>query len=318
MVHASCGRRYARDKTMRQLWSTNLRTLLRRHHWCLTTMSGCCLLAECFNTQQAAACSPLQRMHIDECHLKLLVSRPRIRPALLAATCPSRGSSAGSCSACLRADLAFGLAVAAAGAYANMADVVSSTFVFIATIGVLIYMGSSRSSSSPVGLAPFLAFTGLTGASLSPLIRLAVFIDPSIVVKALVGTTAVFACFSLAALFAQRRSYLYIGGFLGSALSIMFWLGLANFLFKSNFIFDLQLYGGLLVFVGYVIFDTQLLIETADAKIRGGASPSLDARWDAIGLFQDAVAIFVRLLIILSKNSEKKEKDRRNNNGNRS
>ena len=53
-------------------------------------------------------------------------------------------------------------------------------------------------------------------------------LDPVIPLIAFVGTV-VFACFSLiSALLAKRRSYLYISGFLSSAMSLMFWMSLSN------------------------------------------------------------------------------------------
>src|SRR5690606_32922828 len=126
-----------------------------------------------------------------------------------------------------------------------------------------------------------------------------------IVVTAFMGTVMIFGCFSLAALFAKRRSYMYLGGILGSVLTIALWLSIANLFFRSAAIMNLQLYGGLFMFVGFVVFDTQLIIEKA-------AQGDVDYPMHAITLFIDFVAIFVRLLIILSKNNKKKD-DNKNN-----
>ncbi|XP_039688727.1 bax inhibitor 1, partial [Medicago truncatula] len=72
-----------------------------------------------------------------------------------------------------------------------------------------------------------------------------------------VATSLAFACFSAAALVARRREYLYLGGLLSSGLSILMWLHFAS----SVLLAGLQLYFGLLVFVGYVVVDTQEIIE---------------------------------------------------------
>lgn len=63
-------------------------------------------------------------------------------------------------------------------------------------------------------------------------------------------------------------------------------------------------YLGLLVFSGYVLFDTQLVVERASAG-------DMDNVQHALDLFVDFVAIAVRVLVILMKNQEKREQERR-------
>lgn len=58
----------------------------------------------------------------------------------------------------------------------------------------------------------------LQGFSLGSLVDLVLQVDPSILVTALLATMTVFVCFAGAALFAKRRSYLYLGGLLSSGL----------------------------------------------------------------------------------------------------
>jgi FtsH-binding integral membrane protein len=73
----------------------------------------------------------------------------------------------------------------------------------------------------------------------------------AILVTALLGSATVFVCFTLAALLAKRREYLYLGGLLGSAISWMLVLSLLNaFIFRSPLAFTAELYVGLLVFCG--------------------------------------------------------------------
>jgi FtsH-binding integral membrane protein len=67
----------------------------------------------------------------------------------------------------------------------------------------------------------------------------------------------------------------------------------------------LQLYFGLLVFVGYMVVDTQDIIEKAHMG-------DMDYVKHALTLFTDFVAVFVRILIIMLKNtSDKNEKKKK-------
>ena len=155
--------------------------------------------------------------------------------------------------------------------------------------------------------ALLLSFGLLEGFALGPLIAAVLDIDPSIVVTAAVASVTIFACFSMFALYSERRSLLYLGGFLSSALSMLVMMGFANMFFRSEAVYNLQLYGGLLLFIGYVCFDTQLIIEKAN-------SGTYDVHMDALNLFLDLIAIFVRILIILAKskkNNNKKNSNRR-------
>jgi len=68
--------------------------------------------------------------------------------------------------------------------------------------------------------------------------------------------------------------------------------------------FQAELYVGLLVFVGYILVDTQMIIEKAYEGVRK------DHVKDALDLFVDFMAIFVRVLVILIRSQEKKEERR--------
>ena len=126
-----------------------------------------------------------------------------------------------------------------------------------------------------------------------------------ILFSALSGTVVIFACFTASALLAQSRTFLLLGGFLSSALSLLFWTSLLNIFFRSDALLSMQLYVGLAVFSGFVLYDTQLIVAKARAGLR-------DYVWQAIELFTDFVGIFVRLLIILARrNDAKAEEDRR-------
>lgn len=153
----------------------------------------------------------------------------------------------------------------------------------------------------------FLAFTFFKGVAIAPLVGQAIRFDPAIVTSALLLTAGVFAIFSALALFSKRREYLYLGGILGSALWVILGTSMLAWVFPGmrGLAFNVNLYGGLLLFVGYVVLDTQMIVEKASSL----PAEHLDAVGDAAQLFIDLVGIFVRILIILMRNQGgKKEK----------
>jgi FtsH-binding integral membrane protein len=158
-------------------------------------------------------------------------------------------------------------------------------------------------SSFRVRVGAALAFGGVCGVSVAPLVRAALRVDPAVVGLALVATCVVFACFSVAALLARRRAMLFLGAFLFSALSLLVMAGFLNrvFLMHSSLVFGVELYGGLMVFCGFVAFDTQMIIERA-------SNGDLDPVRHAIDLFLDLLNIFIRVLIILTKKNKPKSK----------
>jgi len=142
-----------------------------------------------------------------------------------------------------------------------------------------------------------------TGIYLSQLINLAIDVDPQIVMTAFLFTTIIFVCFTFSALYTQKRTYLYLGGLLSAGTSIMFVLSLMNLFGRSELIFNVNLYLGLVLACGYILYDTQLIVERA-------ANGDTNYVKHALMLFVDMVDLFVRILIILLKNSQKKEKKR--------
>lgn len=202
--------------------------------------------------------------------------------------------------------------------------------VLLSAVGVYIHtllnIGGIITSMMFIGASTWLALTPSTvqnetkrlqllgaaalceGASLGTLVGHVLEFDPSIVMVAFLGSTAIFACFTGAALLAKRREYLFLGGILSSAISMMAMMQFGSLFFgRGAFMFNVELYLGLALFVGYVLFDTQMIIERASLG-------DFDYIKHTMDLFLDFVAIFVRILVILTKNAgerERKERERR-------
>lgn len=149
-----------------------------------------------------------------------------------------------------------------------------------------------------------LAFSFIEGLCVGPLVEATLYINPTIVPMALISTALVFLSFSASAIFSARRSYIYLGGILSSAVTVLCFMSFANIFLNSRALWTVELWIGLIVFAGYVAYDSQLIIEKAELGSRDYMSHSLQ-------LFVDVYNLFVRIMILLGKKEEKKKRDER-------
>jgi len=198
--------------------------------------------------------------------------------------------------------IAVSVLVSAIGSYVELqTHLIAGALAMLATIGLIVWLSGTPKDQVSKRCTLLLSIAFLQGAMLGPLIQRTLNIDPTIVVTAFLGTTVLFGCFTGMSLFAVRRSYLYLGAILSSGFTILCTLSFVNIFARSGSIFNFQLYLGLMVFCGFIVFDTQLIIEkrfTGDQDFVG----------HALELFLDFINVFVRLLAILSKNKEEKKK----------
>ena len=193
-----------------------------------------------------------------------------------------------------------------------------------AGIALGLFMTPDNGKNRGTRLSMLMAFAFLTGLGLGPLLSMAIMVNPSLVPSAFMLTSAIFACFTGAALFAPDGKYLYLGGTLLSGLSTLLFLGFLNIFFRSQLLFQVNavtkfpisksglplylfsgylkylhwtllqahLYIGLAIFCGFIMFDTQVIIRKARNGDKDFIAHSLD-------LFIDFVQIFRKVLILL-------------------
>uniref|UniRef100_A0A194AM79 Putative bax inhibitor-1 protein n=1 Tax=Pinctada fucata TaxID=50426 RepID=A0A194AM79_PINFU len=202
--------------------------------------------------------------------------------------------------------LSISMLTAAVGAYVHLFTglMKAGLLTSLASLGLMIWLAATHHSKETEGkrLAIFAGFTFFSGMSLGPLLDHVIDIDPSIITTAFMGTTVVFVSFSLAALYNTDRTFLFMGGMLMSGLSWLLLAGFLNIFFQSSLIWDVYLYGGLIIFCLFVLYDTQLIVE----KRRNGDE---DYIWHSVDLFLDFINIFRKLMIILSKKEKKRDRD---------
>ena len=146
------------------------------------------------------------------------------------------------------------------------------------------------------------AFYGMgfgQGWAVAPLVGSTLAVNPSTVLTTVIGTAAIFGSFTMSAYYSPRRQYLYLGGILGTLVIILMLAQLVS-AFGIPWMGSAELYLGLLVFSLYVLYDTQVIVERAEA---GSRDPILHG----IMLFTDLAAIFARLLIILNRSSRDRD-----------
>lgn len=103
-----------------------------------------------------------------------------------------------------------------------------------------------------------------------------------------------FVSFSISAILAERGRWLYFGGTLMTMLNAILMISLANLFLRSPIVHQIHLYLGLFVMSGFVLYDTQLIIEKRRMGSKDFIAHSLD-------LFIDFIGVFRRLLIILTQ-----------------
>ncbi|XP_003384460.1 PREDICTED: bax inhibitor 1-like [Amphimedon queenslandica] len=197
------------------------------------------------------------------------------------------------------------LAMLCAGAGATLYLLSLFKGLIVAVIGSVVCMVAlGMTQNTPENMTKRLGllcgFAFFSGTSMGPLLEAVIDIEPSIVPTAFLSTCVIFVTLSLTALISERRSFLFLAGPLLSGLSLLILLSFFSLLFGFSFGFQIQLYLGLMIFCGFVIFDTQLIVE----KYNHGDH---DYIWHSLDLFIDFIAIFKRILIILASKEKKKK-----------
>ncbi|CAG8545958.1 11192_t:CDS:2 [Acaulospora morrowiae] len=202
--------------------------------------------------------------------------------------------------------------IAALGSYAHITGsflfgggVISFLVGMASLVGILSLPDTPDNRLIRYGLLANFGF--MEGLSIGPVIKyaLAISFSDQIILNACFFTAAIFGCFSMSSLLSNKRMFIYVGGILASVLSMLLWTSFINSFIGSKVLYNAELYIGLLMFCGYVIYDTQLII------YRFLHMGSTDVVGHTLDLFIDLVGIFVRILLIMLNKSEKEERRRR-------
>ncbi|KAH7637759.1 bax inhibitor-like protein [Dermatophagoides farinae] len=192
--------------------------------------------------------------------------------------------------------------------YTSLSNVIGGFLNFIFMTGLLIalYSTPDNGKNQPLRLNYLLGFSFFSGFGLGSLIEHSLYINPSILPTAFMATALIFACFTISAIYGDRRKTLFYGGILFSGLSLLTYMSLINLFFRSQLMFKAYVYIAFAIMCAFVIYDTAFIIEK---RLRGDT----DYIGHSILLFMDLISIFRHLLILLT---EKERNDRRKRNRN--
>lgn len=180
--------------------------------------------------------------------------------------------------------------------------IVVSIVVSFVTIFMIVFSKTERDKRFWTDM-----LSGSLGISSSPLIYVAYAMDPSIIVFSTLGTLIIFLTFTFGSKFIKDENTAVMGSFLFSVLNGLVILGLV-FLFwgPSQNVEIIYLLTGLLLFCGYIAFDTKMMY----MRFRD-QNGNHDHYLHAINIFLDIINVFVklvRLLMILADKKDNKKK----------
>lgn len=149
----------------------------------------------------------------------------------------------------------------------------------------------------PLKLAMFTAFTGTIGLSILPLIQLSA---ASAVADAALATGLSMTTLAAIAYNAPSEQFLMWGGGLSIASMGMLCVGVGSIFFpQSRALHNIWLYGGLGLTSLFTLYHTQAIIYQAKTM------QNFDPVGCSLGIYMNAVNMFIRFLMIFSGNRKK-------------
>ena len=145
--------------------------------------------------------------------------------------------------------------------------------------------------------AAFVTFAVSKGASLHFL----QFMPQTLVLQALLYTSFIFVAFSGSILSSPTRYMSYIMSLISTGTMILLSNSIFSWLFNIRMSLYFELVVGICVFAAYILYDTQVMIYRAEMG-------QIDILRTAADLYVDAIALFVRIAVLLNDKQEKKKK----------
>merc|ERR1719222_246387 len=117
---------------------------------------------------------------------------------------------------------------------------------------------------------------------------------------------------STVAVCAPSDKFLYMGGPLAMGLGVVFCASIAsNFLPPTTALgagmYSIAVYGGLVLFGAFLLYDTQKVIHKAEHHPAHYGAPPFDPVNASIGIYMDTVNIFIRIAMMLASGGNRRK-----------
>jgi FtsH-binding integral membrane protein len=137
----------------------------------------------------------------------------------------------------------------------------------------------------------WIAFNTAISFSICPLIYFTGF---SMAAEAALLTAGAVGGLGYIAYISKNDAFLGLNGFLSAGVGVMMAASLGSLFFNSPILHNIWLYGGLALFMAYVLYDVNKI------KIKAERADSYDPLSESVSIYMDTINIFVRILMILN------------------
>ncbi|XP_017338455.1 growth hormone-inducible transmembrane protein [Ictalurus punctatus] len=184
---------------------------------------------------------------------------------------------------------------------------IGATFAAMIGAGMLVRSISYEHSPIPKHLA-WMLYAGVMGAVVAPLTLL----GGPLMMRAAWYTAGIVGGLSTVAMCAPSEKFLNMGGPLAAGLGVVFVSSLGTMFLPPTSVFgaglySVAVYGGLILFSMFLLYDTQKVIKRAETYPLYAAQ-KYDPINACMGIYTDTLNIFIRLVMILANGGGGKRK----------
>jgi len=195
-----------------------------------------------------------------------------------------------------------------------MMNIVMKQGMMAVGVSIAAMIGSSMLARSiPFQSAPsakqaaWLLHCAVIGAVIAPMCLL----GGPILTRAAWYTAGMVGGLSTTAVCAPSDKFLNWGGALGMGLGVVFCASLGSMFLPpttalGSGLYSVAMYGGLILFGGFLLYDTQKIIYKAERHPAGWGAPPFDPVNASMSIYMDTINIFIRIATLLAGGNRRK------------